>query len=146
MENKISSTIETIICINRSENIFLDQALKNHEVFCKINDKNAKGVRSIKIFIIIYLNEYVKTRFNKDMVSVAFIIPSSEKMLSELVFTDIKELTSFINSAKQIFLLNKSSPIPRIARDTKEVKFNICPIMKYELLIQIQKIIHFIKN
>ena len=117
MENKISSTIETIICINRSENIFLDQALKNHEVFCKINDKNAKGVRSIKIFIIIYLNEYVKTRFNKDMVSVAFIIPSSEKMLSELVFTDIKELTSFINSAKQIFLLNKSSPIPRIARD-----------------------------
>ena len=55
MENKISSTIETIICINRSENIFLDQALKNHEVFCKINDKKATGVKRINILTIIYL-------------------------------------------------------------------------------------------
>ena len=44
--------------------------------------------------------------------------------------TEIVLLISKINSEKQIFLLNKSSPIPLIARVTLENKSNSSPIKK----------------
>lgn len=139
MENNINKTIATIICINNKENKFFIQDLKNHDVESKINDKIANGVSKIKILIITYLKEYVKTKFNKDVVREAFIIPSKEKISSEEVLTEIVLLISRINSAKHIFLLNKLSPIPLIASVIFENKSNNSPIRKYEKLIQIPK-------
>lgn len=114
IENRINKTIETIICINKSENIFLIQALKNHDVFCNNKDKKAKGVSKIKSFTITYLNEYVKTKFNKDIVREVFIKPSNEKISIDDVFIEIKLFIFSISSEKHIFLLNNSSPIPLI--------------------------------
>ena len=80
------------------------QALKNHEVCSNINDKIAKGVSKIKILIITYLKEYVKTRFNKDIVSEALIIPSNEKISKEEEVIEISLFISKISSEKQMFL------------------------------------------
>ena len=118
-----------------------NQALKNHEVCSNINDKIAKGVSKIKILIITYLKEYVKTRFNKDIVSEALIIPSNEKISKEEEVIEISLFISKISSEKQMFLWNKSSPIPLIARDILDKKFKASPTKKYEKLIQIPKII-----
>ena len=59
-------------------------------------------------------------------------------MLIEIVL-----LISKINSAKHIFLLNKSSPMPLIARVIFENKFNRISIKKYEKFMQIPKITAF---
>ncbi len=130
MENKINKTIATIICINNKENKFLTQDLKNQDVESKINDKIAKGVSKINILIITYLKEYVKTKFNKEIVREVFINPSNENTSREEASTVIVLLISKINSAKQIFLLNKFSPIPLIASVTLENKSNSSPIKK----------------
>ena len=105
-----------MICINNKENKFLSQDLKNQDVVSKINDKIAKGVSKIKILIITYLKEYVKTKFNKDIVIEDFIKPSNEKTSREEALTEIVLFISSINSEKQMFLLNRFSPILLIAR------------------------------
>ena len=61
-------------------------------------------VFQIKILIITYLKEYVKTKFNKDIVSDALIIPSNENTSREEVSTEMLLFISKINSEKQIFL------------------------------------------
>ena len=125
------STKDTIICINKSEKTFLIQDLKNHEVFCKSNDNIAKGVNKIKILIITYLKEYVKTKFNRDIVRVAFINPSNENISRVELSVKIKSFIHKISSEKQIFLLNKFSPIPRIAKVIYEQISNNFSITKY---------------
>ena len=52
-----SAIYRTEDAINKSEKIFLNQDLKNQDVFCKSKDNKAKGVSNIKIFIITYLKE-----------------------------------------------------------------------------------------
>ena len=136
------STKDTTICINKSEKTFLIQDLKNHEVFCKSNDKIAKGVNKIKILIITYLKEYVKTKFNRDIVRVAFINPSNENISRVELSVKIKSFIHKISSEKQIFLLNKFSPIPRIAKVIYEQISNNFSIKKYEEFMQMQNIIH----
>ena len=142
MENKINKTKATIICINNNENIFLIQDLKNQDVESKINDKIAKGVSNIKILIITYLKEYVKTKFNKDIVREVFIKPSKENTSIEPVSIQIVLLILKISSAKQIFSLNKSSPMPLIAKVILQKIFKNISVKKYEKLINIPKIIH----
>ena len=130
-----------MICINNRENKFLNQDLKNQEVVSKINDKIANGVSKIKILIITYLKEYVKTKFNKDIVREALSNPSKEKISREEESIEILLFISKISSEKQIFLWNKSSPIPLIAREILDKRSKISPTKKYEKLIQIPKII-----
>ena len=108
--------IFTVSCINNKENKFLSQDLKNQDVVSKINDKIAKGVSKIKILIITYLKEYVNTKFSKEIVREDFIRPSNEKTSREEVLTEIVLFISSINSEKQMFLLNRFSPILLIAR------------------------------
>ena len=108
--------------------------MKNQDVESRINDKNAKGVSKIKILTIIYLKEYVKTRFSNDIEREDFINPSKEKTSRKEELTEIVLLISKINSEKHIFLLNKFSPIPLIARVILETKSNNSPIIKYEEL------------
>jgi len=78
---------------------------------------------------------------SSDVVREALINPFNEKTSREEVSMEIVSLISKINSAKQIFLLNSSSPILLIARVIFENKFKISSIKKYEKLIQIPKII-----
>ena len=132
--------METIIWMNNKENKFRLQDLKNQEVFWSVKDNNANGVSKIKILIITYLNEYVKTKLSKDIVSEALIIPSKENISREEESIEILLFISKINSEKQIFLWNRDSPIPLIAREILETKFKICSIKKYEKLIQIPQI------
>ena len=89
IENKINKTIDTIICINKSENKFLNQALQNQLLEFKHKDKIAKGVRRAKTFIIIYLKEYEKTKLRREKVNVDFIKPSIEKILVVIVLIPI---------------------------------------------------------
>ena len=103
--------------MNKMEKIFLIHALKNQEVLFKIRDKNAKGVSKIKIFKVMYLNEYVKTRFNKEAVNVVLIRPLRENISIEDVLKALKLFKLKINSEKQIFLPNRSSPILLIASE-----------------------------
>ena len=119
-----------MIWINNKENKFFNQDLKNQDVESRINDKNAKGVSKIKILTIIYLKEYVKTRFSNDIVREDFINPSKEKTSMDDVSIEMLLLISKINSAKQIFLLNKFSPIPLIARVILETKSKRISIIK----------------
>ena len=130
MENNINETKDTMIWINNKENKFFNQDLKNQDVESRINDKIAKGVSKIKILTIIYLKEYVKTRFSNDIVSEDLINPSKEKTSREEESTEIVLLISKINSEKQIFLLNNSSPILLIARVIVENKSKIISIKK----------------
>lgn len=95
----------------------------------------------MKILSITYLKEYVKTKFNKDIVREAFINPSKEKTSREEVSTEIVLLISRINSEKHIFLLNKISPIPLIERVMLENKSKKISIIKNEKFILIPKII-----
>ena len=55
IENNINKTSDTIIWINNNENRLRIHDLKNQDVFCKINDKKATGVKRINILTIIYL-------------------------------------------------------------------------------------------
>ena len=66
------------------------------------------------------------------MVIVDFIIPSKEKKSKELSGNKDELFMSEINSEKHMFLLNNSSPIPRIDNEIKEKKSKTLLIMKYE--------------
>ena len=78
---------------------------------------------------------------NKDIVREAFSNPSKEKISREEESIEILLFISKISSEKQIFLWNKSSPIPLIASEILDKKSKISPTKKYEKLIQIPKII-----
>mgnify|MGYP005762018765 CR=1 FL=1 len=71
--------------MNNKENKLLNQDLKNQLVELVVKDKNENGVSKIKTFINIYLKEYEKTKFNKEMLKTLFNKPSKEKILIELV-------------------------------------------------------------
>ena len=120
-ENTITKIKLTKICKNSSDKYALSHALKNHLVLCKNNDKKAKGANKVKIFIIIYLSEYVKIKFNKPIDKIAFKIPDKENILSDVLFILITEFNSCIRVEKQISLLNKFSPIFLIARDILDI-------------------------
>ena len=122
IENKINKIIDTIIWINNKENKFLNHDLKNQEVELKEFDKIAKGAIKTKTFIKTYLNEYEKTKFNKEKEITLLIKPSIEKISIDEVSTEIFVLIFKINSEKQICLLNKSSPKLLIAKEILENK------------------------
>ena len=83
----------------------------------------------------------MKTKLKSEEDKEIFIIPSKEKTSNEEKEIPMDLFISKINSEKQIFLLNKSSPIPRIAKVIFDVKDNISFMKKYEKLIHIPKII-----
>ena len=83
----------------------------------------------------------MKTKLKSEEDKEIFIIPSKEKTSNDDDEIPIDLFISKINSEKQIFLWNKSSPIPRSAKVIFDVKFNISLIKKYEKLIHIPKII-----
>ena len=129
--------MDTIIWINRRENKFLSQALKNQLVFERISDKKANGVIKTKTFMKIYLKEYVKTKFNRDIDKTPFINPSIEKIFKEDVSTEMLVLIFVIKDEKQILSWNTSSPILRINKEILEIKFINNSIIKKEEFIQI---------
>ena len=96
--------------MNNKENKFLNQDLKNQEDELKEFDKIANGASNTKTFIKIYLNEYEKTKLSNEKEINPLIKPSKEKISIEDVSTEILVFIFKINSEKQIFLLNKSSP------------------------------------
>lgn len=120
--------------------------MKNQEVEVKELDKIAKGAIKINTFIKIYLNEYEKTKFKRDTDINPFSKPSNENMSIDEVFTEIFVFISKINSEKQIFLLNKSSPKFLIAKEILEKISKNCDNKKYEKFIQIPQIINLIKK
>ena len=144
IENNIRRTNETIFWINSREKILRSQDLKNQEVLFKHKDKIAKGDIKIKTFIIIYLKEYDRTRLKSDNVSVPLIRPSIVKILIEEEEMEILVFIVFINSEKQIFLLNKFSPKFLIAKEILEFKSNNKSNKKNEKFIKIPNIINFI--
>ena len=83
----------------------------------------------------------MKTKLKSEEDKEIFIIPSKEKTSNDDELIPIDLFISKINSEKQIFLWNKSSPIPRSAKVMLDVKFNSSLIKKYEKLIHIPKII-----
>lgn len=130
--------------MNNKANRFLAQALKNQLVEFKVRDKIAKGESRIKTFIIIYLSEYEKTKFSKEILKVPLIRPSKEKMSIELVLIDILLFIVVINSEKHTDFPNKFSPNPLSASDILEFKSNIKEIIKKEQFIAIPYKISFI--
>ena len=116
--------------INNNEKRFLYHNLKNQEVFSKHNDKIAKGESKINILTIIYLKAYAVTRFKREIVIVLLIKPSIEKIfkLSSLNFKLLFILS--IKLEKQIFCLNKSSPILLIISEIYELISKTCSIIK----------------
>lgn len=132
--------------MNNKENKFLNQDLKNQEVDIKELDKIANGAISTNTFIKIYLKEYEKTKFNSEKEIIPLIKPSKEKISIEDVLTEILVFIFEINSEKQIFFLNKSSPKFLIAKDTLENKSKNCDNKKYEKFIQIPHIISLIRK
>lgn len=127
--------------MNNKENKLRIQDLKNQEVFSRIRDNIANGVSKINILIITYLNEYVNTKFSKDIDREALSNPSKEKMSRDDEVTETSLFISKISSEKQIFLWNRLSPIPLIAREMLDTKFKNSSMKKYEKLTQIPKII-----
>ena len=142
MENKISKTIDTIICINNKENKFLYHILKNQDVFSKHNDNIANGDNNTNIFTITYLKAYTVTKLSNDIVVVPFINPSTVNIsnVSEVIFKFV--FIDCIKLEKHTSLLNKSSPILLIAKEIFDVKSKNCCIIKYEQFMQIPKIIN----
>ena len=127
--------IDTIIWINKRENKFLSQALKNQLVFERIKDKKEKGVISTKTFIKIYLKEYVNTRFNREIDKIPFINPSMEKIFKEDVSIEMLVFIFVIKAEKQMLSWNKSSPILRINKEMLDIKsINISTIKKEEFI------------
>ena len=90
--------------MNNKENKLRTQDLKNQEVFSRIRDNIANGVSKINILIITYLNEYVNTKFSKDIDREALSNPSKEKMSRDDEVTETSLFISKIISEKQIFL------------------------------------------
>ena len=134
-ENMSNKMIDTIIWMNKRENKFLSQALKNQLVLERIKDKKAKGVISTKTLIKIYLREYVNTRFNKETDNTPFIKPSIEKIFTEDVSIDILVLIFVTKDEKQMLFWNKSSPILRINKEALDIKsINISTIKKEEFI------------
>ena len=96
VENNITSTRATIICINNNENKFLAQVLKNQDVFFKDKDKIAKGVNNAKILIITYLKEYVNNKCNIEKEIAPFNNPFNVNIFKALLETEKTELEIFI--------------------------------------------------
>ena len=67
-----------------------------------VKDKKAKGESKTKTFINIYLKEYEKIKFNKEILNVPFNNPSKEKIFKEFVSIATLELIILISSEKQI--------------------------------------------
>ena len=66
---------------NSDRNDFI-QTLKNHSELFVSKLKKANGLNNIKICIIIYLREYVNTRFINPKLIKDFIIPSNENIFN----------------------------------------------------------------
>jgi len=81
--NKI---IDSNTCISNKDIKVLSQTLKKKDVFEFNSEINAKGLINTKVCTIIYLNEYVKTKFSSPNVENDFMIPSNEIILKSVEF------------------------------------------------------------
>lgn len=130
--------------MNNNAKKFLIQVLKNQLEEFKHNDNIEKGASKIRTFNITYLNEYERTKFNKEIDKVLFIKPSMENTFSEFVFNEIFELIIVINSEKHVCFPVNSCPKLCIANEIFEFKSKIIVITKKEKFIKIPHIIIFI--
>ena len=80
IEKDKSKIKDTKICTNKRERKVFIHTLKNHSEVLVIKLKKAKGLIRTKIWIIMYLREYVNKRFINPKVVKDFIIPSKEKI------------------------------------------------------------------
>ena len=87
-----------------------------------IKVKNANGVRSTRTFTIMYLSEYVKSKFIKVIEKKLFNKPLNEKILKSVESTVIVELKLSIIAEKEMSQPNALAPAFRIASEIKEVK------------------------
>lgn len=94
---------------------------KNQVVFSEANDKKANGAINKKTLTIIYLNEYDKIKLNRLKEIKHFSNPSIENKLkfSESIVIVLSRFC--IKLEKQMLLLNKLSPIWRIAVEIYEL-------------------------
>ena len=113
--------------------------MKNQEKEGRIKLINANGDIKQNTFIIIYLNEYEKTKLRSPKYDKLFIIPVNENIFIFGSFICIVSFNKLIKEEKQIFLLNISSPIFLIKSDIVDVKLIICEHIKNEEFIRIAK-------
>lgn len=83
IEKDNSKIKEIKIWTNKSDKKVFIQTLKNHSELLVIKLRKANGLIKIKIWTIMYLREYVNTRFIIPKLVKDFIIPSNEKIFRE---------------------------------------------------------------
>ena len=113
--------------------------MKNQEKEGRIKLINANGDIKQNTFIIIYLNEYEKTKLRSPKYDKLFIIPVNENIFIFGSFICIVSFNKLIKEEKQIFVLNICSPIFLIKSDIVDVKLIICEHIKNEEFIRIAK-------
>ena len=96
--------------------------MKNHDVELFIKVKKANGVKNIKTFSIIYLNEYEKSKLIKLKDTRPLINPSKEKTLKAEFSTVIIEFKFWIKLEKEISCPKTSWPTSLIAAAITEGK------------------------
>ncbi len=82
--NDNSKIIDISTCISNNEIKVLSHTLKKNDVLELSNEINAKGLINTKVCTIIYLKEYVNTKFNKPKVVNDLMIPSKEIILKSV--------------------------------------------------------------
>ena len=113
--------------------------MKNQEKEGRIKLINANGDIKQNTFIIIYLNEYEKTKLRSPKYDKLFIIPVNENIFIFGSFICIVSFNKLIKEEKQIFVLNICSPIFLIKSDIVDTKLIICEHIKNEEFIRIAK-------
>ena len=125
MEKIINNIIDINGWIKSKDKNTFNQDLKNQELELFISDKKANGINKIVTFIIIYLKEYVNSKFIKLKEIILLKIPSNEKTFIEKEFIVIILFKFSTNEEKEIFVLKMDFPISIIISDIKELKYII---------------------
>ena len=125
MEKIINNIIDINGWIKSKDKNTFNQDLKNQELELFISDKKANGINKIVTFIIIYLKEYVNSKFIKLKEIILLKIPSNEKTFIEEEFIVITLFKFSTNEEKEIFVLKMDFPISIIISDIKELKYII---------------------
>lgn len=116
-------------CVNNSEMKDFIYVLKKYELLSFNRDIIANGKININIFIIMYRNEYERTRLRIPIDEKLFKNPWIEKTLKLLEESERYIFILLSKLEKQIEVPNNSSPIERITEDMLEFKSNMNPQM-----------------
>lgn len=144
-EKTISKITATNDCPSKRDRKFLSHDLKNQLDVIFVSDKTAKGQRSIKTLVKIYLIEYENNKLSKPKLIRVFRIPVNDKISIE----SAEEINLFEFSIKllnDIFFPKIVEPSSNIEPEIREFILRICSHKNNELLIQIAQITHFIIN